>query len=65
MENWIATVVGKMHLHKIKQDDLAAYLGISREHLNRILNGKEHPTNAKANITNALNELIESRKEKR
>jgi transcriptional regulator with XRE-family HTH domain len=62
LENWIATVVGKMHLHKIKQDDLAAYLGISREHLNRILNGKENPANAKANITAALDKLIKDKK---
>jgi transcriptional regulator with XRE-family HTH domain len=54
-----------MHLHKIKQEDLAAALGVSRVYLNKILNGKENPANAKANITNALNELIESRKEKR
>ena len=43
MEKWIATVVGQMHLHKIKQDDLAAALGVSRVYLNKILNGKENP----------------------
>lgn len=61
MENWIATVVGKMHLHKIKQDDLAAALGVSRVYLNKILNGKENPANAKANITAALNKLIKDK----
>ena len=61
MENWIATVVGKMHLHKIKQDDLAAYLGVSRVYINKILNGKEHPANAKANITAALDKLIKEK----
>ena len=61
MENWIATVVGKMHLHKIKQDDLAAALGVSRVYLNRILNGKDNPANAKANITAALNKLIKDK----
>lgn len=64
MENWIATVVGKMHLHKITQSDLAAYLGIGREHLNRILNGKENPANAKANITVALDKLIKDKEGK-
>ena len=61
MEKWIATVVGQMHLHKIKQDDLAAALGVSRVYLNKILNGKENPTNAKANITVALNKLIKDK----
>ena len=61
MENWIATVVGKMHLHKITQSDLAAVLGIRRDYLNKILNGKDNPANAKANITAALNKLIKDK----
>lgn len=62
MEKWIAGVVGKMHLHKITQNDLAAVLGIRRDYLNKILNGKECPANAKENVTNALNKLIELKK---
>lgn len=64
MENWIATVVGKMHLHKITQIDLAAVLGIRRDYLNKILNGKECPANAKANITAALDKLIKDKEGK-
>ena len=62
MENWIAGVVGKMHLHKITQNDLATTLGVSRVYLNKVLNGKECPANAKENVTNALNKLIKERK---
>ena len=62
MENWIASVVGKMHIHQITQHDLATMLGVSRVYLNKILNGKECPANAKENITNALNKLIELKK---
>lgn len=61
MEKWIATVVGKMHLYKITQNDLAAYLGVSRVYINKILNGKECPANAKANITAALDKLIKDK----
>lgn len=61
MENWIATVVGKMHIHGISQSDLAAVLGIRRDYLNKILNGRETPANAKANITAALDKLIKDK----
>ena len=61
MEKWIATVVGKMHLHKITQSELAERLGIRRDYLNKILNGAESPANAKERITKALDELIESK----
>lgn len=61
MEKWIATVVGKMHLHKITQTEIAAKLGVRREYVNKILNGVESPENAKERITKALDELIASK----
>lgn len=64
MENWIACVVGKMHVYKISQGDLANKLGVSREYVNKILNGIEKPNGAKERITVALNELIEEKNKK-
>jgi predicted transcriptional regulator len=61
LENWIATVVGKMHVNKITQNALAEKMGIGREYLNKILNGIEKPTNAEERIMKALNELISER----
>lgn len=58
MENWIAAVVGKMHVNKIKQTELAEKMGIRRDYLNKILNGFDNPANAEERITNALDELI-------
>ena len=63
LENWIAAVVGKMHVHKIKQSELAEKLGVRRDYLNKILNGFEKPANAKERVTKALDELIASKKE--
>lgn len=63
MENWIAAVVGKMHVNKITQNALAEKMGIRRDYLNKILNGIERPENAKERVVKALEELIESRKE--
>ena len=58
MDKWIAGVVGKMHVHSITQIDLAKEVGITREHLNRVLHGKEKGANMKERITTALNSLI-------
>ena len=63
LENWIAAVVGKMHIHKITQSELAEQLCVRRDYLNKILNGFEKPANAKQRITKALDELVASKKE--
>lgn len=62
MANWIADVVGRMHVHKITQTELANRLGIRREQLNRILNSSETPMNAEERIRKALDELIAEKK---
>ena len=61
MENWIAVVVGKMHVNKITQSELAKKIGIRRDYLNKILNGFDVPANAEERITKALDELIAER----
>lgn len=63
MENWIANVVGKMHVNKITQNALAEKMGIRRDYLNKILNGIEKPTNVKERVTKALDDLIAERSE--
>lgn len=64
MENWIAVVVGKMHIHKITQVELAEKIGIRRDYLNKILNGFDKPANAEERISKALDELIAKKGEK-
>lgn len=62
MDKWIAGVVGKMHIHGITQSELAEEVGVTREHINRVLHGKEKGANMKERVTNALNKLIEAKK---
>ena len=62
MENWIAEVVGKMHIHAIRQEELANQLGVRRDYLNKILNGKETPKGAKERIEAAIDSILSSRK---
>lgn len=62
MENWIADAVGKMHVHGIKQSDIAKAYGCSREFINRVLNGKvQPPAGAKEKIIASINDLIASK----
>ncbi len=61
MENWIARVVGKMHVNNIKQVELAKYIGVSPEYLSTILNGKRKPKKAKERIMQAVDEICASR----
>ena len=61
LENWIAEVVGKMHIHKITQVELAKRIGIRRDYLNKILNGFDKPANAEERVKKALDELITER----
>lgn len=64
MEMWISGVVGKMHVHKVTQTELADKIGIRRDYLNKILGGIEKPANARVRIETALDELIKEKEGK-
>lgn len=61
MEEWIGEVIGKMHVNKITQVELARHLGIRRDYLSKILNGAINPKGAKQRIVTAINEIINER----
>lgn len=62
MDKWIAEAVGKMHVNKIKQDEVADRLGIRRDYFNKIINGKESPKGAEKRIMVAIDSIISERK---
>ena len=61
MESWIAEVIGAMHINNIKQDEVAHAMGIRRDYLNKILNGKNKTANAETRIKSAIAEIIRER----
>ena len=61
MKSWIAEVIGKMHINKIKQSELAERIGIRRDYLNKILNGREEPRDAKERIIAAVDDIVAER----
>jgi transcriptional regulator with XRE-family HTH domain len=50
-----------MHVYGISQAELAEKLGVGRTYLNKILNCKEAPANAKERVLGALDELIKAK----
>ena len=62
MEQWISNAVGKMHINKITQIELAKFLGWTCQYISAILNGKRTPKNAQAKIEQAIDELSQRRK---
>ena len=61
MSKWIATAVGKMHINKITQTQVAQKMGVTREYVNMILSERRCPTGAKSRIMTAINEIIAER----
>lgn len=64
MENWIANAIGEMHVNGIKQEDVAKKMGVRRDYLNKILNGKKSPANAETRIMTAISDIIRERENK-
>ena len=58
MSNWIAEAVGKMHIHKVCQKEVAKHMGVTEEYISMIFNGKRTPKNAEQRIMTAIDELI-------
>lgn len=61
MEEWIAEAVGKMHIHKIRQRDVADKLGYTREYIGMILIGLKSPPGIGEKILSAIDEIIAER----
>ena len=62
MANWIAVAVGKMHINKITQIEVAKKLGVTNDYISLILRGKKTPKGASERILNAIDEIIAERK---
>lgn len=61
LNKWTGNVVGKMHTYNITQQELAERVGVSRQYLNMILNGKKNPKDAQERFKTALDQLIAER----
>lgn len=60
-EKWIADVIGKMHVNKITQIQLAEKMGVTNNYISMILLGKKKPKDAEQRINAAIDEIIAER----
>lgn len=61
MDSWIETAIGKMHMNKITQRDLARKLNWSPQYLCNMLGGKRKSKSGEERILGAINEIIAER----
>lgn len=62
-ELWTSEVVAEMHLHRIKQKELAEALGWTAEYVNMVLNGKRNPKSAEDVVKKAIQKLIDEERD--
>lgn len=58
---WTGDVVGKMHLNRISQKELADKLSVTRDYVCMVLNGRRTPSGAQERFCKALEELIKEK----
>lgn len=61
---WTGEFVGRLHTHRVSQQELADALGVSRQYITMILNGWKTPTGAKGMLEEALLKVLEKRERK-
>lgn len=64
LESWTGKLVGKMHVHEITYDEVAAELGVTRPYVSMLLNGHRKPPDARKRLEVAVDAVIAKRKEK-
>lgn len=62
LESWTGKLVGKMHVHEITYDEVAAELGVTRSYVSMLLNGHRKPLDTRKRLEAAVDAVIAKRK---
>ena len=62
-EAWTGELVGKMHMHRVSNQDLANEMFCCKSYVGRILNGQRNPKGARERLEAAFERVLEKRKE--
>ena len=61
-ENWTGGIVATMHMHKIKQSELAQEMGLTFQYVSMVLNEKRQPKGMKERMEAAIDAIVERRR---
>ena len=62
-EKWTGVLVGKMHNAGVTCTEIAQQLGVTKEYVSMILNGKRTPPRAKERLNEAFSAIMQKKKE--
>lgn len=60
-ENWTGGIVAALHVHGIKQAELAEEMDLTIQYVSMVLNGKRTPEGMKERMEAAIGAIIERR----
>lgn len=58
---WVAEIIGQMHINKVTSRTLADHMGLTPEYVSMVLNGHRCPKGAEERFRIALDEIISTR----
>lgn len=58
LDEWIGNATAKMRINQVRQQEVAAEMGVTKNYLSMILNGKRKPANGREAVEGALDTLI-------
>lgn len=62
-EEWTGNLIGKMHNQRITYDDVATEIGVTKSYISMIFNGVRNPVGMREKLEQAVDGIIERRKE--
>ena len=60
-EEWTGHLIGKMHNHRITNQDLATELGVTKAYISMIFNGARSPAGARERMEAGVEAIIRRR----
>lgn len=57
-EAWTGEIVGLLHINNLTQADIAEKMGVTKEYVSMLLNGKKTAKGAEERMRQAINEIL-------
>lgn len=61
-EKWTGRLIGKMHNERVKRQDIANEIGVSKAYISQVLNGQKWSPTAEKRFNAAFEAILQKRK---